>query len=88
MPKLLSFSERGVNIAEWIGVNYLMFGIILLQDDNGAIVKALEKEHHWIAVDINMATFQKWLDGKGMMPVTWSTLMTVLEKLEHGNATL
>ena len=52
------------------------------------MVKALEKEHHWIAVDINMAIFQKWLDGKGMMPMTWSTLVTVLEKLEHGNATL
>ncbi|KAL5505187.1 hypothetical protein EMCRGX_G006582 [Ephydatia muelleri] len=26
--KLLSFSERGVNIAEQIGVNYLMFGMI------------------------------------------------------------
>ena len=77
-----------MNIFERIGVNYLMFGIILLQDDNGAIVKALEKEHHLRAVDINMAIFQKWLDGKGVMPVTWSTLVTVLETLEHGNATL
>ncbi|KAL5502268.1 hypothetical protein EMCRGX_G009014 [Ephydatia muelleri] len=86
--KLLSFSNHGVNIAERIGVNYLMFGMILLQDDNGVVVKALEKEHHWVAVDINTAIFQKWLDGKGMMPVTWSTLVTVLETLEHGNITL
>ena len=86
--RLLLFSERAVNIAELIGVNYLMFGMILLQDYNGAIVKALEKEHHWGAVDINMAIFQKWLDGKGMMPVTWSTLVTALKTLEHGNATL
>ena len=86
--KLLSFSDRGVNIAEQIGVNYLMFGMILLQDDNGVIVKALEKEHHWVAVDINTAIFQKWLNGKGMMPVAWSTLVAALETLEHGNVTL
>ena len=86
--KLLYFSERGVNIAEQIGVNYLMLGMILLHDDNGAVVKALEKEHHWVAEDINTAIFKKWLDGKGMMPVTWSTLVTALQTLEHGNATL
>ena len=66
MQKLLSFSERGVNIAEQIGVNYLMFGMILLQDDNGAIVKALEEEHRGNAEKINTAIFQKWLDGKGI----------------------
>ncbi|KAL5505211.1 hypothetical protein EMCRGX_G006611 [Ephydatia muelleri] len=72
--------ERGVNIAEQIGVNYLMFGMILLQDDNGAIVKALEEEHRGNAEKINTAIFQKWLDGKGIGPVTWSTLVTALQK--------
>ncbi|KAL5505205.1 hypothetical protein EMCRGX_G006605 [Ephydatia muelleri] len=41
-----------------IGVNYLMFGMILLQDDNGAIVKALEEEHCGNAEKINTAIFQ------------------------------
>ena len=81
LMNLLSFSERGVNIVEQIGVNYLMFGMILLQDDNGAIVKALEKEHRGNAEDISIAIFQKWLNGKGMRPVTWSTLVTALQKI-------
>ena len=81
MLKLLSFSERGVNIAEQIGVNYLMFGMILLQDDNGVIVKALEEEHRGKAEKINLVIFHRWLEGKGMMPMTWSTLVTVLEKI-------
>ena len=85
MLNLLSFSERAVNIAEQIGVNYLMFGMILLQDDNGAVVKALEEEHRGKAEKINIAIFQKWLDGKGMRPVTWSTLMTVLQKIRTWN---
>ena len=81
MLKLLSFSERGVNLADQIGVNYLMCGMILLQDDNGAIVKALEEEHHGNAEKINTAVFQKWLDGKGIGPVTWSTLVTALQNI-------
>ena len=79
--KLLSFSEHGVNIAEQIGVNYLMFGMILLRDDNGVIVKALEEEHRGNAEKINTAIFQKWLEGKGMRPVTWSTLVTALKNI-------
>ena len=70
-----------MNIAEQIGINYFMFGMILLQDDNGAILKALEEEHHWNAEKINRAIFQKWLDGKGIGPVTWSTLVTALQKI-------
>ena len=85
MLNLLSFSEHAVNIAEQIGVNYLMFGMILLQDDNGVVVKALEEEHRGKAEKINIAIFLKWLDGKGMRPVTWSTLVTVLQKIRTWN---
>lgn len=81
LPELLSFSDRKVNIAEQIGVKYLEFGILLLEDSNGAIVKSLENERHWNAKQINLAILQKWLDGKGVKPVTWSTLVTVLQNI-------
>ena len=70
-----------MNIAEQIRVNYLMFGMILLQDDNGVIVKASKDEHNGNAEKINTAIFQKWLDGKGIGPITWSTLVTALQKI-------
>ncbi|KAL5499706.1 hypothetical protein EMCRGX_G011164 [Ephydatia muelleri] len=81
-PELLFFSERRVNIAEQIGANYLTFGIFLLEDSNGAIVTALENEHLKNAERINVAILQKWLEGKGVKPVTWSTLVTVLQKIK------
>ena len=81
--ELISFSCKKVNIAEQIGTNYLKFGIFLLEDSNGIIVDALAEEHHWKAERINMAILQRWLDGKGMKPVTWSTLITALQNLEH-----
>eukprot|EP00731_Ephydatia_muelleri_P000993 Em0001g993a len=71
--------DRRVNIAEQIGVNYLTFGMFLLQDSFGAIVKALENEHQRNAERINLAIRQKWLEGKGLKPVTWASLVSALQ---------
>ena len=81
MQELLSFSAEKVNIAIKVGVRYIKFGVFLLEDTNGDIVKALEMEHHWDAEQINMAILLKWLQGKGVKPVTWSTLITVLQTI-------
>ena len=79
--ELLSFSDKKVNIAERIGVNYFKFGIFLLDDSYGIIVKALEEEHLKKAEVINTAILQRWLEGKGVKPVTWSTLVTALRNV-------
>ena len=71
-----------MNIAVQIGIHYTKFGIFLLEDHGGAIVSALEHEHHWNAEKINMAILQRWLEGKGAKPVTWSTLVTVIRSIE------
>ena len=44
-------------------------------------MKALEMEHHWNAEQIIMAILQQWLQGKGVKPVTWSTLVSVLRNI-------
>ena len=75
MPSLLSTK---LNIAAQVGVNYTKFGILLLEDKTGAIVEALEMEHRG-AERINTAILSQWLQGKGLMPVTWSTLISVLQ---------
>ena len=81
MPELLSFSAKKLNIAVEVGTKYLQFGIFLLDDKNGAIIYALEKEYMKNSEEINMAILQKWLQGKGAKPVTWSTLVTVLQRI-------
>ena len=82
MPELLSLSVKKVNVAVEVGVRYSSFGIFLLNDANGAIVQALEMEHHWNPQRINMAILQRWLQGMGVKPVTWSTLLDVLRIIE------
>ena len=79
--ELLSFSDKKVNIAELIRVNYFKFGLLLLEDSNGIIVKALENQFHFNTEQINIAILQRWLEGKGR-PVTWSTLVTALQNIK------
>ena len=81
LPELLSFSDKKVNFARKIGIHYFKFGVFLLEDSDGAIVEALEREHHQNAEEINMAILKQWLQGKGAQPVTWSTLVTALQKI-------
>ena len=81
MMKLLYFSSSKLNIAVQVGVKYVIFGVFLLEDTNGVIVKALEVEHMKNAERINMAILTEWLQGKGVKPVTWSTLVSVLKNI-------
>ena len=82
MPELLSLSVKKVNVAVEVGVRYSRFCIFLLNDANGAIVQALEMEHHWNAERINMDILQRWLQGMGVKPVTWSTLVDAFRTIE------
>eukprot|EP00731_Ephydatia_muelleri_P014321 Em0008g41a len=81
LKELLSFSDKRLNIVEQVGVHYLHFGISLLEDSKGVVVKAFEMEHRGNAEQINTAIFQRWLQGRGLKPVTWSTLITVLKSI-------
>ena len=82
MPQLICFSDRKLNIAAEIGDKYLQFGILLLEDKSGAVTKGLEMEHLKNPELINIAILQKWLDGKGAKPRTWSTLVDTLRCIQ------
>ena len=88
MRELITFpGRRGkIDISEQIGIHYKRFGILLLDDLNGARVDAIEKKYHEVAKDINLEILSKWVNGSGKKPVTWKTLIDVL--LEIGLTTL
>ena len=70
-----------MNLAEKIGVSYYEFGVQLLDDDDGDKITAIEKELGKSALDINRRVFRLWLKGKGRQPVTWATLVAVLQDI-------
>ena len=71
-----------INIPVEIGTEYVEFGVFLLDDPNGAIVKIMAHYHLNKAKQINIEIFQEWLTGKGKQPVTWATLVEVLRDIE------
>ena len=79
MPLLLSFPAssdgKKLNIISEIGIYYISFGILLLEDNKGKEIFAIEKELQKNASDINSRILYLWLNGKGKQPVTWETLI-------------
>ena len=65
-----------------IATKYVQFGTFLLDDRNGSKVKIIARKKHYDAEQINIEIFQEWLIGRGIMPVTWTTLVEVLCDIE------
>ena len=76
MPKLIR-----LNIFEKIGSNYKDFGSLLLNDERGEKVQAIAKEHMGEAKSINREIFREWLRSRGASPVSWRTLIDVLNDI-------
>lgn len=78
---LLKFPCKGrsVNIITQIGANYARFGILLLNDEMGTKLTAITIKHKNDAKQINMEILLEWLQGRGKIPVTWQTLVEVLQ---------
>ena len=82
LVKLLKFpirdGESHINIIEKIGTDYNTFGVLLLEDETGSKVNAIESHYKEDPERINQEIFRRWLSGEGKRPVTWKTLTEVL----------
>ena len=81
LPQLICFKTRcgSINVLEQIGTHYRKLGVLLLEDAAGQVTQAIIEQHHEDATKINNQIFQKWIQGKGKLPVEWSTLIQVLK---------
>ena len=76
--------ERRINIPQQIGINFKKFGIILLEDESGAKIDSFAREYRDNSEQINMKVLQEWIAGQGKQPVSWDTLIEVLEDIGLG----
>ena len=86
MVELVRFRgrERRINIPQQIGINFKKFGIILLEDESGAKIDSFAREYRDNSEQINMKVLQEWIAGQGKQPVSWDTLIEVLEDIGLG----
>ena len=71
-----------INILTRISVRYNVFGIFLLNDDDGSVTGALKEKCMRDSNEINLEISKKWLQGEGKWPVTWATFLRVLKKID------
>jgi hypothetical protein len=71
-----------VDLMKKIGDEYMMFGLLLLEDELGEQISAIESEFNGNAEKINRRVLQLWIQGKGKKPVTWATLVAILREIE------
>ena len=74
--------ERRINIPQEVSTKYPQFGILLLEDTNGARVRNMEHKHRGDAEQINVNILEEWVSGSGRQPVSWATLTEVLQDVE------
>ena len=55
-----------------------MLGSLLLQDDSGARVASLRAQYMLDTDEINIAILREWMNGGGLQPVTWATLVRAI----------
>ena len=84
LPQLIDFktSTGNINVTERIGTSYGKLGPLLLRDDDGSVTQAIRDQYQRDAAKINYEILQRWIQGKGRLPVQWSTLIDVLKKIE------
>ena len=62
-----------------IGIHYWELGVFLLNDDTGAVTQAIIDQYREDATKINREILQRWIQGRGKLPVEWATLIEVLK---------
>ena len=81
LPQLICLKTKSgsIDVLERIGTHYWKLGVLLLDDTTGEVTQAIIEHQHEDATKINLQIFQKWIQGKGKLPVEWSTLIEVLK---------
>lgn len=84
LPKILFFETsegRKVKILEEIGSRYKDFGMLLLDDELGAVTEYIASAKQNNVAEINREILSRWVEKEGKLPVTWATLIGVLEDI-------
>ena len=83
MQDLIAFPaiDGTLNIPQQISTKYKQFGVILLEDGEGALVDGIAHKNFNDPEEINIDILTQWLRGKGRKPVTWRTMMNTLEEI-------
>ena len=81
LPHILAFPfKTGVdNIVKKIAGSRDIFGILLLEDDDGSIVSGIAASNQ-SPNEITLAIVRHWIQGNGRQPISWDTFIDTVRK--------
>ncbi len=79
--QMLMSKIQSYDIYDEMGSKYRECCTFLLNDRDGAKLQAIEGRYQRDASSINHEIFSRWLQGEGRQPVTWATLVGVLQDI-------
>lgn len=86
MEEFIVLKSKGgknpVRIIDRIGTKYTELCTLLLQDEDGELIKTIVKDEKGITKDITREILRRWLSVGGAQ-ATWKVLVDVLMKVEQ-----
>ena len=81
LPHIPAFPfKTGVdNIVQKIAGSRDIFGVLLLEDDDGSIVSDIAAPNQSPS-GITLAIIRHWIQGNGRQPISWGTLIDTVQK--------
>ena len=71
-----------LKVSQTVGPHYSTFGILLLNDTTGSRLASMEIECTNSPERVTRKILGEWLEGKGLKPVSWETLVKTLRDTE------
>ena len=86
LSALLSQSGRRIEIIKTVSSRWRAIGALLDFDQTGTALNQIEADRGREGVEsCCRAVFQHWLEGNGVQPATWATLLQILEDCQFRN---
>ena len=82
LENLHAESGDNIRIIEKIRAKYHPLALLLMNDERGVITSAIINTQTRQPNKITRTILSRWLQGKGRHPLSWSTLIAVLHKIE------
>ena len=81
LQKFVGVRGRVVKVMEEISVDWEKLALAL--HFCGVVIRAVRESEHFQMERACRTILQRWLDGQGLQPATWETLVKCLEDIDH-----
>ena len=82
LQKFVGVSGRAFKVVEKVSADWEEVALALHFDHE--VIRAVKQSEHFKVKAACRSILQRWLDGEGLQPVTWETLVEALVDIEHG----